>query len=278
MEVQNPTQPQVSCLSARRSIVRRNQGELFKTPATRYQAPMEYRASSTGCSPVQLQPQESHVRPRSAPLAVVASALAGTLLLLAVMGPGQASAHDLLPKPTFPELSEKDEARLVQGKLVLRTTHSGDEGAGVITGIIEIEASYDRIWKHLINFESIPESSPAVKEASRYLDKPGAQGSQIVDTRYLLKVGWISVVYNVHHDLFPDKYYLVWTLDPTRANDIVKTDGSFSLWPGSSPGKVRFLYNTSVDTGRNIPDWIEEELTESSLKRFILYVKKNSER
>ena len=57
-----------------------------------------------------------------------------------------------------------------------------------------------------------------------------------------------------------------------------KTDGSFSLWPGSAPGKVRFLYNTSVDTGRNIPNWIEEELTESSLKRFIVYVKKNSER
>ena len=61
-------------------------------------------------------------------------------------------------------------------------------------------------------------------------------------------------------------------------NEIEKTDGSYSLWPGSSPGKVRFLYITEVKTGRNIPEWVEEELTESSLKRFLMFVKKRAER
>jgi len=191
--------------------------------------------------------------------------------------PGAALAHNVTGKPAPPKLSEKEEQRLRKGKLVLRTDRGKAEGSGLITGIIEIDATTEDVWKLLVQFELVPVASKAVKETVRYVDEPGAGSSRSVGIRYLIKVAWVDITYHIHHDIFPDQHYLHWTLDKDRKNEIEKTDGSYSLWPGSGPGKVRFLYITEVKTGRNIPEWVEEELTESSLKRFLVFVKKRAE-
>lgn len=194
------------------------------------------------------------------------------LALLLVLLPSLA----LAAKPTMPSLSEKDEARLAEGKLVLRTAHSSTgEGSGTITGVIDIDATPAEVWKILLDFEDIPNSSAAVKEATRYHDAPAGSG-RAIDMAYMLKVAWVEIRYHVHHDYFAGDQYLVWNLDKAKSNDIVDTTGSFSTWPGSS-GRTRFLYNTSINTGRNIPKWVEEDLSESSLKSYIKYVKKKAE-
>ena len=201
-----------------------------------------------------------------------------TLTLAMLFGAGTAEAHEATRAPQMPQISAKEEARLAAGKLVLRTKRdSSADGAGVITGIIEIEAQPADIWKILLDFESIPQTSKAMKEASRYSDKKQTN-HRIIDMRYMLKVAWVEVVYHVHHDYFPTKNYLVWALDPTKENGIEATAGSFSTWPGSKPGTTRFLYRTMVDTGRNIPEWVEEDLSESSLKSYIKYVKQEAEK
>ena len=201
----------------------------------------------------------------------------GSLALLAfLLLPGRAVAHDNAAAPQLPKLSEKDEARLAAGKLVLRTDREGEEGSGLITGILDIQASKEKIWDILTNFEGIPETSAAMKEADLYTNAV-VDGRGVVDVRYMLKVAWVEVVYHVHHDLFLDRDYLVWILDDKKENGIKSTVGSFSLWPGPG-GKVRFLYQTSLQTGRRIPEWVEDELTESSLKRYILYVRKQAEK
>jgi len=201
-----------------------------------------------------------------------------TLTLAMLFGAGTTEAHEATRAPQMPQISAKEEARLAAGKLVLRTKRdSSADGAGVITGIIEIEAQPADIWKILLDFESIPQTSKAMKEASRYSDKKQTN-HRIIDMRYMLKVAWVEVVYHVHHDYFPTKNYLVWALDPTKENGIEATAGSFSTWPGSKPGTTRFLYRTMVDTGRNIPEWVEEDLSESSLKSYIKYVKQEAEK
>jgi len=178
------------------------------------------------------------------------------------------------PKPAFPTLTEKEEARLQAGKLVM-TTQVAD-GSGAVTGIIEIDATPAQIWKILVNFEGLPESTPNIKEVDRYTDKKeGAK--RLIDIGYMLKVAWVEIRYWVHHDYFPEQQYLVWMLDAAKPNEIAATTGSFSTWPGSAPGKTRYLYITSVDTGRSIPDWVEEDLTESSLKKYMKFVKEKAE-
>ncbi len=201
-----------------------------------------------------------------------------TALVLAFGLPGAARAHDVGGQPTFPKLTDKEEARLSKGKLVLRTERGKEDGSGLITGVIEIHADIEEVWKLLSQFELVPVANKAVREVSRYDDTTnvGTKAGS-VGIRYMVKVAWLEIVYFIHHDMVPEQYFLHWTLDKKRENDIVKTDGSYSVWPGATPGTVRFLYITEVDTGRNIPDWVEEELTESSLKRFLVFVKKRAE-
>ncbi len=187
-------------------------------------------------------------------------------------------AHDAMTAPQIPKISAQEEERLRGGKLILHTERdSAADGAGIITGVIEVNATPEDIWRVLLRFESIPQSSKAMKEADRYFDDKGAT-HRVINMRYMLKVAWVEIVYHVHHDYFPGKNYLVWALDGTKDNGIAATIGSFSTWPGSAPGKTRFLYRTMVDTGRNIPDWVEEDLSESSLKSYIKYVKKTAEK
>lgn len=202
----------------------------------------------------------------------VAAALVAMLLLPA------ASAHDYTAgRPTLPTVTEKEEAKLVDGKLLLWTKRDASaDGAGVVTGLIEIAAEPSEIWAILLDFESIPDTSSAMKSADRYEDRPGST-SRIVSVEYLVKVAWVSIVYSVHHDYFAAQNYLVWTLDPAKENGLALTTGSFSTWPGSAPGRTRFLYRTSVDTGRSIPDWVEEDLSEGSLKSYIKAVRKRAE-
>jgi len=196
---------------------------------------------------------------------------------LLLFNPPSAEAHKASSAPKMPSISAKEEARLSDGKLVLRTERDKDaEGSAVITGIIDVQAPPEDIWKILLNFEAIPQTSKAMKEADRYFDNKGSE-HRIINMRYMLKVAWVEIVYHVHHDYIPGKNYLVWKLDPNKENGIEATVGSFSTWPGSKPGTTRFLYRTMVDTGRNIPEWVEEDLSESSLKSYIKYVKKKAE-
>ena len=203
--------------------------------------------------------------------------LLSVALLLLLAGPAQ--AHDWTRgKPSLPSLSEKDQERLADGKLVLKTERDETkDGAGLITGIIDIEATPTEIWTILLDFEAIPETSSAMKDAVRYNDDKGSP-HRVIDVKYLVKVAWVEIVYHVHHDYFADQGYLVWTLDPSKENGIAATVGSFSLWPGSARGRTRFLYETLVDTGRNVPDWVEEDLSEGSLKSYIKAVKKRAEK
>ena len=207
-----------------------------------------------------------------------APVLLAAVFSLLSYAPTPASAHNAIQAPKMPKVSAREEQRLREGKLVLRTERDAtDEGSAVVTGIIEVNATPEQIWKILLHFESIPQTSKAMKEADRYFDDKGA-AHRIINMRYMLKVAWVEIVYHVHHDYFPSADYLVWALDDAKENGIAATVGSFSTWPGSSPGTTRFLYRTMVDTGRSIPQWVEEDLSESSLKSYIKHVKVSAEK
>jgi len=80
-------------------------------------------------------------------------------------------------------------------------------------------------------------------------------------------------VFHSHRTVNVSDNWLSWHLDDAKDNDIKATDGSYSLWPGSRPGTLVFVYKARIETGKRVPEWLEEELTESSLKKFLIYVK-----
>ena len=67
----------------------------------------------------------------------------------------------LAERPTMPSLTEKQQARVDDGKLVLLTESAGGEGKKLVTGIIRIEAEADEIWPIVLSNKSIRESSKA---------------------------------------------------------------------------------------------------------------------
>jgi hypothetical protein len=93
-----------------------------------------------------------------------------------------------------------------------------------------------------------------------------------------LKVGWTEIRYHSAREYRAAEQYLTWVLDKDKPNDIEWTEGSYSTWPGAQPGTTVFLYKARIETGKAIPKWLEEHLTESSLKKYLVYIKDIAER
>ncbi|MEE2827757.1 MAG: hypothetical protein VX498_01095 [Myxococcota bacterium] len=195
------------------------------------------------------------------------------LLLGLVLLPVPAQAQ----RPTLPDLSGKESERLEEGKLVLTTDRSGGEGKALVTGVIMIRAEPAKIWSVVLSNEHIKTSSKSIKEVTTYKDVVGEDGVRDLRLAYLLKVGWTEIRYHSARRYHAAADYMTWVLDTTRDNDIEWTEGSYSTWPGSSPGSTVFLYKARIETGKGIPQWLEEDLTESSLKKYLVYVKKIAE-
>ena len=182
----------------------------------------------------------------------------------------------LAERPTMPSLTEKQQARVDDGKLVLLTESAGGEGKKLVTGIIRIEAEADEIWPIVLSNKSIRESSKAIREVNTYKDETTA-GVRDLRLAYLLKVGWSEIRYHSARRYKASDGYMTWVLDKEKENDIRWTEGSYSTWPaGGSKGTI-FLYKARIETGKAVPEWLEEELTQSSLRKYLVYIKKIAE-
>ena len=196
------------------------------------------------------------------------------LLTLLVAMPAFAS------RPAFPTLSESEQEDLLEGKLVLRKQTAGDQ-SGRITGVQLIDATEQDVWQILLAFDRVPESNDSIKVAEDYTAEMGRTppaGGRFIDIHYELKVATTSIEYNVHHTYYASQNYLDWVLDDSKDNGIDATTGSFSTWP--VPGQTDqcyFLYVTRIDTGRNVPEWVETLLTKTSLKGYLKFVKREAE-
>lgn len=202
--------------------------------------------------------------PDMRPLAVFA-------LALAVLLPTSAFAA----KPALPELSEADQKKISDGKIVLKKTELG-EGASIVNAVVELGASPDELWPILFSVDHMKESSGSIKSLEATRDE-FVGSDRFLDLSYVLKVGWSEIKYSVNRHYTASDDTMRWTLDKSKPADIEWTEGSYSFYPASSPDKVLFLYRARIVTGKAIPKWLEEDLTESSLKKYIKYLKETAE-
>ena len=191
------------------------------------------------------------------------------LLALLLVTPAAAATA-----PGPPRLDAEESARIAEGKLVLKKID--EDGKARVTGYIEVAAPGSEIWKILLSGDHMVTSAGAVKEVTTYEDST-VDGKRTLRWRFLLRVGFSDIVYHVHRQYHAAQDYMTWELDLDKENDIKWTEGSYSLHPGSRPGRFLLQYEARIETGKHLPAWLEEELTESSLKRFLLYVKKTAE-
>lgn len=194
------------------------------------------------------------------------------LLLLLLFGSAAFAA-----RPSMPLLDLDEEARVQAGKVLLKTERQTDGALEAVVGVVDIGSEPSAIWPVLLDVNSMTASSRSIKEVRVQSDRTEADGRRRLELAFLLKVGFSEIRYNTIRSYTPADSMMTWALDKTKANDIAWTEGSYSTWPTAQPGRTRLLYKTKIDTGRNIPQWLEEDLTERSLKGFLQYVKDKAE-
>ncbi len=193
------------------------------------------------------------------------------LLALALLAPSLALAG----RPTLPKLTEKQQSKLTDGKLVLMQVSEG-EGKTMVTGLLEIRADSSEIWEIVLSNEHVVASSRATKEAVTYHDVT-TDGVRDLRIAFMMKIGFSEIRFYSHRMHHVADEYMCWQLDRAKENDIEATVGCYSMWPASTPDKTLFLYEARIDTGKSVPEWLEEELTEKSLKKFLYYVQEVAE-
>lgn len=182
-------------------------------------------------------------------------------------------------KPGPPTIDAKARAKLDAGKVALISAHdrSGESTVATVMGLVEIAAPVDRVWEILLSRQHLVDSSGVVKSVVHYGETSDDGDHYSFGLKFELKVGFSTLDYWVRRDLYRSDGYLTWLIDSGKPNDLKYTEGSYSVFPAPDPGKLQLVYRAKIQSGKAIPRWLEEDLTENSLTSYLAYVKEHAE-
>ena len=183
-------------------------------------------------------------------------------------------------KPPPPVLTDADRARLEQGRVALLSeldASSGDSTVATVMGLVEIAAPVERVWEILLSRQHLVDSSSVVRSVVPYGESSDDGDHFSFGLKFELKVALTSLDYWVRRDLHRKDGYMTWLIDSTQPNDLKYTEGSYSVFPAPTGGRLWLVYRARIQSGKAIPRWLEEDLTEGSLKTYLAYVKEHAE-
>jgi len=120
-------------------------------------------------------------------------------------------------------------------------------------------------------------ASKAMKNCTINDDTRLAPNVRRLNVTYLMKVGPQDIQWTVTRDVHEGKGLLSFEINDDYDNDIAWTAGYYALFPGSADDKIVIVYVSNLDTGRKIPQWMEEDLTQGSLRKYLKYLKTAAE-
>ena len=199
---------------------------------------------------------------------------AGALLLTLIWTTGAQAAS----KPECPVLSDDQRAQIEAGKVVVYASKEDpDSSVATATGIVEIQGTEAEIFSVLMSEAHSEAASKAMQDCTIVRDEQVASGHRRLTVTYTMKVVTQTIQWTVVRDVYQGQGLLTFEIDPSFDNDISWTAGEYSLYPGSSSDKTLVVYVSNLDSGRRIPQWVEEELTQGSLKKYLKYLKTATE-
>jgi len=199
-------------------------------------------------------------------------------ILVVVLIALPAGAEPISTKPEFPSLSEAQLAKIHDGQVVVYATKDDPASSiAVATGIVEIKSTEQEIWDILTSETHSEAASRAMKDCTIQSDTRRSANVRRLVVTYLMKVGPQDIQWTVTRDVHEGEGLLSFEIDDSYDNDIAWTAGYYALFPGQSDEQVIIVYVSNLDTGRNIPQWIEEDLTQGSLKKYLKYLKTAAE-
>lgn len=152
--------------------------------------------------------------------------------------------------------------KMTGGGVVTGKTHSEDPGGG-LRGQVQAAAilAFDpaQVWAVLTDFEARPRFAPGAKEA-RIVK---SEGDRVWVAQHL-KVLFSDIRFQSVNTLDPEHGILSWTLDRSVPHDIEETIGTWALFPiGTRQTLVK--YGAAIDSGRPVPGFVEDFLSQRSL-------------
>jgi ribosome-associated toxin RatA of RatAB toxin-antitoxin module len=138
-------------------------------------------------------------------------------------------------------------------------------------GIITHEPA--RVWEVLVDFESRPRFLPNLEEI--HITK--IDGDRIW-LQQRLEVFWTDIEYALTGRIDPEHGIVSFELDTTQPHDIADTHGSWRIYPLKERHETLLVYRTAVDTGRPVPEMIENLLIRRSLPKTIEGVRSEVDR
>ena len=177
--------------------------------------------------------------------------------------------------PAQPTITADEEAKLLEGKIVIRTDVDGEEGK--VLGLIEIDASVERVWEEILDLDARAAENKPVEDMEVYHDGTSGEWRHI-KARWDLRVFGQDITWYNHYRYNASASYFWFSLDPDNDSDIVKADGYYHVVPSTLiDGGSRFIYLADTDTGRKMPQSLKDFLAKHGLKDMLKAIKGRAE-
>lgn len=172
--------------------------------------------------------------------------------------------------PAAPTLTQGEQKDFDKGKIVVR--HEETDSGGRVTAVTHVSAPPAVVLDEVMNLEARqPESSVLTSvEIYRKQSAPDVTGAT-----FTLTILGGKTVFSILYDCHRDQGYCTYTLDPSKKNDIVSSDGYYLVLPDGSG--TRLVYASRADTGRSMPGWMKRWIAGSSLQGQVDGIRKRAE-
>jgi ribosome-associated toxin RatA of RatAB toxin-antitoxin module len=169
-------------------------------------------------------------------------------------GPGVAPAQELVASEEWLQLRD--------GGLLKRTerVERGSSLQGSAAAAVLLPHPPEQVWEVLTDFESWPRFMPHLT-STQITRREGRHEWVEQRFRILLSPMRHTTVYEL--DALNGR--LSWELDLEQAHDIASSRGMWQLAPADEGRSTLLRYASSVDSGREVPGFIERMLVERSL-------------
>ncbi|MDP8225111.1 MAG: hypothetical protein P9L99_17250 [Candidatus Lernaella stagnicola] len=192
--------------------------------------------------------------------------IAFLFVLVLVVSAGFALAEMEIKTPDLPaaELAKVDSGEIYFRSEAKKDAEGKVSGGGLAVGYFK--APKDKIIDTILKYEDYPQFMPQVSETE--VNHSGNEHN----VKFTIKVFLFTIRYYMTHTVDREAGTVRFTLDKSKENDIVGTDGYWAL----KPYKEGFLvyYYADVDTGLKVPSKVQEFLTKRSLPKVVKAMKK----
>lgn len=172
--------------------------------------------------------------------------------------------------------SDEEWKTLTAGEVLLSEVTdrgSGDIKQGRVRAAGIIPHPPARVWETLVDFPARPRFQPGTEE----VHVVRTDGDRVWVAQHL-RFFLVDVRFTIINTLDPASGTLSWVLDDSVLHDIAGTTGSWQLSPVEDGRHTLLVYQAWNDTGRYIPEFIEQSLLYRSLPKVISGVRDEVER